>query len=141
MADLGFKQLTADNWLKPDPASTVFVTLQPDGQTRPTSAEEWLEFMLEPQLGANVPEDVRRLFEAARSAMAYGYLFYPLYTLAAEQLFRVADAAIFHRCRLLGYQERRRPGKQRDSLDMKITWLTQQLRWSEEEQQQWHAIR
>jgi len=32
------------------------------------------------------------MYEAARASMCYGYFFYPLYTLATQQLFRVAEA-------------------------------------------------
>lgn len=141
MTDLGFKQVTADNWLEPDPMSTIFVSLLPDGQTQPTSSDEWLQLILEPQLADAVPEEVRRLFEVARGAMVYGYLFYPLYTLAAEQLFRVADAAVFHKCKLLGYQEQRRPGKERDPLAIKIDWLIKQLGLTSDDRMRWQSIR
>lgn len=38
------------------------------------------------------------MFEVARGALAYGYFFYPLYTLAWEQLFRVAESAVIYKC-------------------------------------------
>jgi hypothetical protein len=45
---------------------------------------------------------VHALFEVARGSLAYGYFFYPLYALAGEQLFRVAEAAVSAKCNLLG---------------------------------------
>jgi hypothetical protein len=39
--------------------------------------------------------------------MAYGYFFYPLYTLAGEQLYRVAETAASAKCKLLGASPRR----------------------------------
>lgn len=32
--------------------------------------------------------------------MLYGFLFYPLYTLGSEQLFRVFEAALKHKCKM-----------------------------------------
>ena len=58
------------------------------------SGQEWLSLFLDPTLSKSVPENVRALFEVARRSSAYGYFFYPLYTLACEQLFRIAEAAV-----------------------------------------------
>ena len=37
-----------------------------------------------------------------RGAMVYGYFLYPLYVLGAEQLFRVAEAAVTLKCEQMG---------------------------------------
>ena len=141
MARLAIKHVTVDNWLEPDPAATNLVTPLPEGGYRPTTNEEWLELTTRASLIDVVPDEVQDLFEVARGALAYGYLFYPLYTLVFEQLFRVAEAAVFHRCRVLDYQERQKPGKRRDPLNMKLDWLMQQGVLSRDQRQQWDALR
>jgi len=70
------------------------------------SGEDWVEQFLEPSLTAKIPDDVRKLFEVARGALAYGYFFYPLYTLASEQLFRVVECAVSAKCDILGAPKR-----------------------------------
>jgi hypothetical protein len=75
------KKLTAENWLTVDPviASGVFVRLSlADGAV---------------ELSPPVPDTVRDQVEIARGAMTYGSLFYPLFTLGLEQLFRVTESA------------------------------------------------
>lgn len=100
---LGIKTLTIENWLQPDPTSTIFVQLSySDGSASPMSGADWVAQFLDPSLAATVPEEVCKLFEVARGAMAYGYFFYPLYALAGEQLYRVAEAAVSEKCALLG---------------------------------------
>jgi hypothetical protein len=53
-----------------------------------------VEAHLKPQLGPNVPSDVAALFEVARGAMIYGWFFYPIITLSAEQCLRVLEAGV-----------------------------------------------
>jgi hypothetical protein len=95
MAELRFKRLTVDNWQRPDPGLSIFVRLSlQDGSTRPISGDDWAREILAIELSERVPLEIRRLFAVARGALVYGYFFYPLYTLGAEQLFRVAEAAV-----------------------------------------------
>lgn len=94
MSELGFKQLDADNWLVPDPINSVFVSIDAAGRPRPMTGEDWIEQILRPRLVDSVPLEIKRLFEVARGAMVYGFLFYPVYSLAAEQMFRVTEAAV-----------------------------------------------
>lgn len=103
MENLGFKQLSAENWHDPDPMLSAFVRYSgSDGSIRPIVGNEWARDILDVELDAAVPQEVRRLFAVARGCLVYGYLFYPLYTLGVEQLFRVADAAVQHKCRQVG---------------------------------------
>lgn len=105
----GIKTLTTENWLQPDPTSTIFVQIShADGSVSPMSGEDWTALFLGPSLDDNVPEEVCKLFEVARGALAYGYFFYPLFTLAGEQLYRVAEAAVSEKCALLGAPKRLR---------------------------------
>ncbi len=79
-----FKRITVANWLERD---------MPAGFSRLTP-ESWVEYNMQPQLGPNVPPDILSLFEVARGAMIYGWFFYPLITLAAEQCSRVIEAGV-----------------------------------------------
>jgi predicted nuclease with RNAse H fold len=88
----GMKRLALHNWREPD------VPKQFPGLTE----EVWLEEAMEPQLIAAVPEDVFRLFEIARGSILYGWFFYPLHSLASEQLHRVEEAAARAKCKLEG---------------------------------------
>ncbi|CAG0975315.1 hypothetical protein ANRL2_01966 [Anaerolineae bacterium] len=132
--DIGYKRVTLDNWLQPDPTSTIFSTLR-GGRIGPTTGEDRLRDILEPELNDAVPLDVCRLYEVARGAMAYGYLFYPVYTLAAEQLFRVCEAAVSHKCEQLNGLPRRA------AFERKINWLVNNAQISNEDSHRWHNIR
>lgn len=86
------KKLALHNWREPDvPKSFPGLT-----------EEVWVAEAMKPQLIAAVPEDVVRLFEIARGSILYGWLFYPLLTLASEQLHRVQEAAVRARCKIAG---------------------------------------
>lgn len=88
----GFKKLTVANWREP----TVPLTFS--GLTE----ERWIESVMEPTLIDAVPAEVRRMFEVARGSILYGWFFYPLLTLASEQIYRVQEAAIRERCKFAG---------------------------------------
>lgn len=103
MEELRFKRLTVDNFLQPDSTLSLFVrSSMKDGSRRSLSVEEWAQEILAVELSDRVPLEVRRLFAVARGALVYGYFFYPLYTLGAEQLFRVAETAVRQKCHSLG---------------------------------------
>ena len=109
MAEFGFKQLTLDNWLEPDLRLSALshypLHSLRDGSNRPATCDMWARAFLAVDLGEHVPLEVRRLFAVARGALLYGCFFYPHYTLGAEQLLRVAEAAVGHKCRQLGVPE------------------------------------
>lgn len=103
MTDLSFKQLSVENYQEPDPVLAPFVRMSnKDGSIRILTGDDWAEKILAVELSEQVPLEVRRLFAVARGALLYGYFFYPLYTLGAEQLFRVAESAVGQKCRDLG---------------------------------------
>ena len=80
----GFKHITAANWQEPDLPCSFFCY----------TSDYWVEAHLKPRLGPNVPSDVVALFEVARGAMIYGWFFYPIITLGAEQCLRVLEAGV-----------------------------------------------
>ena len=91
------KQLTVDNWLAVDPiiASGIFVRLGlADRTVAELTSDDWTARLLEVHVSPAVPNAVRDQVEIARGAMIYGSLFYPLFTLGLEQLFRVSEAAV-----------------------------------------------
>jgi hypothetical protein len=107
--DLYLKILNSENWLQPDPISVHFAKeVSPAGDISWLSGEYWLSRFQKPTLSNAVPGNVRNLFEVARGTLAYGYFFYPLYTLGYEQLYRVAEAAVSEKCNLIGTPRRLR---------------------------------
>ncbi len=94
-----------------------------------------MNHILAPELLESVPAEVQALFEVARGAMAYGYFFYPLYTLAAQQLFRVAEAAVAYKCEAL------RVPKSERTFKKKIRWLVDHGTIPEPELNRWQACR
>ncbi len=135
MSNLGFKQLSTENWLVTDSTIQGFVRLVPDGSIHDISGEEWLRDILQPQIDDAVPLEVRKLFEVARGAMTYGYFFYPLYTLGIEQLWRVAEAAVTHKCKAMAA-----PGSVSTFFE-KIKWLIEKGVIPQTEASRWTRIR
>lgn len=118
------KRLTTANWMEPDPASLVSGLIALPGLgglpglavlTPPWP--ERLKLLLEPRVSAVVPRDVAELVATAQGAMAYGYFYYPLYTLGVDHLYRALEAAVVHRARAEGFTGKRLMLK--DALD----WL------------------
>lgn len=135
MAKFGFKEISPSNWLERDDALKEFVQITPEGQVQPITSDDYLRYILKPKLLESVPTDVRALFEVARGAMAYGYFFYPLYTLAAEQLFRVAETAVTHKCKTSGAP------KSRNTFEKRIGWLVDKGVIPSSERVRWDATR
>lgn len=137
MSNLGFKKLTAENWLEPESVMSACVKISLKDLTKsPISADEWVNRFLKPQLDPTVPIEILRLFEVARGSIAYGYFFYPLYTLAGEQLYRVAETAASVKCNLLGGKPRKI-----NRFEDKIYFLQGQNIISQQDWTWWDSIR
>lgn len=67
--------------------------------------------------------------------MVYGYYFYPLYAIAVEQLFRIVDAAIFHKCKEMGSPNSIK------TLEKRIDWLLEKNAITKEEFDRLHVAR
>jgi len=134
LEDIGFKKLDLDNWKKPDEMTTAFRRLS-DGEPKIIQGNDWMRKILKPKLIGQVPIEVKRLFEVVRGAFAYGYYFYPLYTLGTKQLYRVSESAIKHKCRLCSVP------KKAKSFCEKLNWLKGQEIISESEHTKWTATR
>jgi len=127
MSKLPFKEIDAQNWLTPDP-----VVLHFGGMERIT---DYVEAVLAPRLSRNVPDDIQKLFEVARGAVLYGYLFYPLYTLGMEQLFRVGETAVASKSDQLGVP------KDKKTFSDRIDWLAERGVFDRGEFSAWHTLR
>ena len=102
-ASLGFKKLTKENWKLPDPFNDYFIKLNLyTGEKFKITDDERAEEFLEIELADSIPIEVRRQFEAVRGAMLYGCFFYPLFALGTDQLLRVAESAVTHKCLIRG---------------------------------------
>jgi hypothetical protein len=122
-----FKKLDPNNWLQPDKTNSFFVGME--------NSDEYVKVVLGAKLSKNVPKNIQALFEIARGAMLYGYLFYPLFALAAGQLFRVAEAALVHKFDQLGMP------KDKKRFVERIEYLEQQGIFSHDKAHHWHTIR
>ena len=135
MANLGHKKIDAKNWNEPDLPSTAFPKEIKDGKIIHWTGEELAEEIMKYKLSENTPEDLRKIFEVTKGAMVYGYYFYPLYTLAHEQLFRVLDASTVFKCRDM------KPDKDLKNFNNRIEYLCKVQVIKEKEKERWHAIR
>lgn len=130
-----FRKLTAENWRDHDRTADHIVRIELDGSTSRVSDDDWVKIILETKLTPRVPQQIHNLFEVAQGALCYGTMFYPLYTLGSEQLYRVLDAALHHKCRQLGAPSSVRTFAQ------SIEWLRVQGLFSEKNYDQWLAAR
>lgn len=135
MTNLGIKIITHENWMNPDPLMKNFVIRQ-DDKISIMSAEEWVISILTPKLSETVPLEIHKLFEVARGSMLYGYFFYPLFTLAFEQLLRVAEAAISEKCKQITTDK---IGNK--TFKDKVDRLNKNKLFSDEEYTKWNSLR
>lgn len=135
MTSLGIKIITHENWMSPDPLMKNLVILEND-KISIMSAGDWAISILKPKLSETVPLEIHKLFEVARGSMLYGYFFYPLFTLASEQLFRVAEAAISEKCKQITTDK---IGK--NTFKDKIDHLNKDKFFSDEEYTKWNSLR
>lgn len=116
----GFKQLTSENWLEMDEVMLAFKRQIRDGSTTMPTGEDRVNEIYAYELNENVPLDVQKVFEVARGTMVYGYLFYPLYTLASDQLYRALETAVIKKCEIENAPKSKTKGYQKQ-----IEWLTE----------------
>lgn len=135
MTNLGIKIITHENWMSPDPLMKNLVILEND-KISIMSAGDWAISILKPKLSETVPLEIHKLFEVARASMLYGYFFYPLFTLASEQLFRVAEAAISEKCKQITADK---IGK--NTFKDKVGRLNKDKLFSDEEYTKWNSLR
>jgi hypothetical protein len=89
----GFKMVTLENLLDPDPVMKLFWQRSPDGNFSQMGPKDWAAPILSFDLSDLVPRVVREAFYFTRNAMCYAYWYYPLLTIGCQQILRVADFA------------------------------------------------
>lgn len=129
-----FKKLPPKNWRERDGTADHIVSIR-DGKAVSLDGDDWAATILGIELSPKAPAEVRDLFEVAQGALCYGWFFYPLYTVGSQQLYRVQEAALRHRCAALGA-----PKKVKTFLAM-LEWLEQQGILPKSRLGQWDATR
>jgi hypothetical protein len=86
------KVIDHDNWLLADAPTREQVA----------DVRGWRQAFLGVRLDPCVPQDVARLFEAARGGMLYSYFFQPLLISGVEQCYRALEFGARIRCAQLG---------------------------------------
>ena len=71
----GIKKLSQENWLEPDKATAIWARMTIGLAPHSVAAANYLDMLSEPELSQNIPREVKRLFETARGAKAYGWFF------------------------------------------------------------------
>lgn len=142
---MGFRRLTPQNWLQPDPVMRAFVHGAMSGKPYVPTGEQRLQEIMSIELSEEVPLEVRKLFAVTRGALCYGYFFYPLYALASEQLARVAEAAVSRKYEALGGPKRTRKNPEskpkRATFEDKLRYLEEKGLVTEPDDVWWGAIR
>jgi hypothetical protein len=95
---VAWKTLTPLNWRDTDPVLAVYAQMGADGTPSSMTADDWAQSVLAVQLAPTAPQNTRSLFDVARGSMLYGSLFYPLFALGLEGVYRAADAATAEAC-------------------------------------------
>ena len=86
------KVIDHDNWLLADAA----------GRGQVADVRAWRQAFLGIRLDPAVPQDISRLFEAARGSMLYSYFFQPLLISGVEQCYRALESGARTRCAQMG---------------------------------------
>jgi hypothetical protein len=100
------------------------------------TSDHWVEEILAVKMPAQIPIEVRNLFDVARGTLCYGWFFYPLYTLRSEESFRVLEAPLKHRCQELGA-----PRGASKGFSTMVDWLASRDVISKEERVRWEAAK
>ncbi len=129
-----FRKLTPKNWCQHDSTPDHIVRIR-NGVTTKLDGEDWVTVILESVLSPKVPREVHNLFEVAQGALCYGWFFYPLYTLGSEQLYRVIEAALRHKCAQLHVPRNKK------NFGSMIDWLKKSGILTETRFGQWTAAR
>ena len=67
--------------------------------------------------------------------MTYGYYYYPIFTFATEQLFRILESSVSHVCKTLGCPA------SKNTYNKRIEWLTDKRIIQGDEKIRWDSIR
>lgn len=132
---MAFHRLTIEDWQRPDPISEKCYLSALDGTAIEMDGEAWAREFLSDELDPSVPADIHDLFAVAQGTLVYGWFYYPLFEDGQQQLFRLAEAAAFHRYRAVGGIEAR------PTFNGTIEWLQSRGELSQESVALWQTIR
>lgn len=132
--EYGFDQVTWENLKEPAEAMNYFAASGAIGSVVPPPLQYWVESIQKQTLHSEVPRDIRILFETAKGCITYGVLFYPLFTVGSEQLFRLYETAV----RLRSIQAGR---KLRFQYGSALNYLILARVISEDRRYRWEAVR
>lgn len=88
----GQKAITPSNFAQPDSRILYFVR----------DPEVWLKRCHYSVVAPEVPENVAALMRITQGTISYGWFYYPLLTMAADQCTRCLEAAARERCKSVG---------------------------------------
>lgn len=126
------KKLSAEDWNKPDPVMSIFYQRSlMDGTISQMTDVDWVNAILQYKLVDTVPVEVRDLYDTVQHTFAQGYNKYQLYTSAMQEMLKVADAAVKHKCDQLNASAKKKTFAQRLALlaSAGVLSLQQQAHW------------
>lgn len=118
--EYSIKVLSYSNWLEIDETNKILIKQSTGKEPTSFSESEWFERINNIKVNDSVPSEIHYLIEVARSTMTYGYFYYPIFTFAFEQFFRITETAVVKKCSLL------LAPKNKFSFKQKIKWLYNQ---------------
>jgi hypothetical protein len=101
--------------------------------SRPDQCEGFVFDLSQVRLDDAVPLPVRKLFEAARGALVFSVMFYPLLTLGAEQLLRVLETSLVFKCQQMNAPD---IGK----FSQRVEWLRKHKAISTDDEVRWKQL-
>ena len=129
-------RITPENWLELDELSQMWELHNTEtGEQRLGRPDDWITIASEIELGAVVPERIRKSFEAVRAVIAYGCFYYPLFNLALSEVYRLAEVAL-----AFAYDQAKGP-RAKKSMEKRIEWLAEHGILSQDVAAQWHELR
>lgn len=99
-----FKTITAESYFQP--SIPIGLMVAEGVYVRPATLLDFLRPLDAIQLGDGVPGEVVDLFEVAKGASAYGYLYWPLFTVGVHYAILAVEAALHERYRRNGGPDR-----------------------------------
>jgi hypothetical protein len=140
MGGLAIKELNAGNLRSDDPVIRMFIMgLDAAGQPVLGTPEDWLRLFAALELSRPVPVEVRDLHTVAKSAAGYGGLYYPIFTVAENQMARVGETAVTHLYRACGGPPP--PPKKFFSLFGRLRWLRDHGNITSDQHDEWDLHR
>ena len=100
--EYGFDKITWETLFEPATPIQWFASSGALSASNPAPLREWVEMIQHPVMEHWVPKEIRTMFEVAKGCMIYGVLFYPLFAMSSEQLFRLCETAVKVRAQKAG---------------------------------------